>query len=247
MRLAESPSTNQDALRLALAGEALPLWIAAERQTAGRGRSGRSWTSAPGNLQATIAIACQAPLARAGELALVAGVAMIDAIRSVAPSIRARLKWPNDVLIDGAKAGGILVESTTARGAPGFVAVIGFGLNVVSYPAELVGAATSLAAHGACVSADAMLEALADAFDRRLAAWDEGRAFASAIAPAWRILDAHVGAQIGVNAASGRLTGRSRGIDDRGYLVLDADDGTRHTVTHGDVALQSAAGESGAQ
>ncbi|MFN0217417.1 MAG: biotin--[acetyl-CoA-carboxylase] ligase [Hyphomicrobium sp.] len=247
IRLFETNSTNQDALRLALAGEVLPLWVSSDCQTGGRGRAGRTWTSEPGNLHASAAIVCQAPMAQAGELALIAGVAFVDAIAAVAPSATARLKWPNDVLIDGAKAGGILVESTTARGEPGFVAVIGFGLNVVSHPSALGRAATSLAAHGISTTAEYVLSALADAFTRWLAAWDDGRAFEATIAPAWQERDGDIGKTVTVATASGRLVGRSLGIDRRGYLVLDADDGTRQTVTHGDVALQSAAKESGAQ
>ena len=241
-------------MRVALAGEALPLWVSAERQTAGRGRAGRSWTSEPGNLQASVALTSEAPLAQAGELALVAGVALFDAIRnaaSVAKTLRMRLKWPNDVLIGAAKAGGILVETTTARGAPGFLAIIGFGVNVGSYPSDLVPAATSLVAEGAVMTPDDLLDALASRLDDWLTVWDDGRGFAGKIAPAWTERAGPIGEAIAVSTASGRLTGRYAGIDERGYLALDADDGTRHTVTHGDVALTDqalgAAGESGAQ
>lgn len=241
-------------MRLALAGETLPLWVSAERQTGGRGRAGRSWTSEPGNLQASVALTSQAPLAQAGELALVAGVALFDAIGDAAPvakSLRMRLKWPNDVLIGTAKAGGILVETTTARGAPGFLAVIGFGVNVGAYPRDLVPVATSFAAEGAVMTPDALLDALASRLDDWLTDWDDGRGFAGKIARAWMERAGPIGEAIAVSTASGRLTGRYAGIDERGYLALDADDGTRHTVTHGDVALTDqalgAAGESGAQ
>jgi BirA family biotin operon repressor/biotin-[acetyl-CoA-carboxylase] ligase len=247
IRLAETQSTNQDALRLALAGEALPVWISAERQTGGKGRAGRGWTSIDGNLQASCAIQSAAPIAQAGELALVAGVAAIDAIRDCAPGVAARLKWPNDILIGGAKAGGILVESSLARPDPGFIAVIGYGLNVAAHPDDLGRAATSLAAHGATVTADAMLAALASRLQHWLTAWDDGRNFERSIAAAWQSRAGADGESISVTTPSGSLPGRYRGIDARGYLLLDADDGTRHTVTYGDVALLGGAGESGAR
>ena len=121
--LGETGSTNKDAMRLAFSGEPLPLWITAERQTDGRGRSGRTWVSNAGNLQASLALTCQAPLKSAPELSFVAGIALIEAVRATSPlaeTIHLRLKWPNDLLIGPAKAGGILVETTTARGEPTF-------------------------------------------------------------------------------------------------------------------------------
>ncbi len=247
IRLAETTSTNSDAMRLALAGEELPLWVVAERQTGGRGRSGRTWSSAPGNLQTSVAIASTAPLAQAGELALIAGVALIDAVRKISAAAPVSLKWPNDVLIGRAKAGGVLVESTTARGAPGFVGVIGFGLNVVSHPEDLSASAASLAAHGIATRAEDVLDALVDAMTRWVGAWDDGRAFASVIAPAWTERALAAGERIRVVTAAGAREGRFGGIDERGYLLLDGDDGTRHTVTHGDVSLDSAVGQSEAR
>src|SRR5262245_60658958 len=105
-------STNAEALRRALAGEMGPLWIVAERQTGGRGRSGRSWLSEPGNLHASLLTVLPVSAPEAAQLSLVAGVAAVDAIRvamSLPKDDALRLKWPNDVLITRAKAGGILV------------------------------------------------------------------------------------------------------------------------------------------
>ena len=151
LELDETGSTNADAMRLGLQGEPLPLWVSARRQTAGRGRAGRVWQAGEGNLQASLAFLCAAPRNSAPELALLAGVAVIDAIRGISPlalDAGVRLKWPNDVLIGNSKTGGILVESTTARGEPGFLAVIGIGLNVATGP-EIPGrAVTSLAQNG---------------------------------------------------------------------------------------------------
>ena len=237
-------STNKDALRLALSGEAVPLWVSAEQQTEGRGRSGRHWASEAGNLQASLAVVCHAPLSQAGELALIAGNALFDAVHAISPlagNLPLRLKWPNDLLIGYAKTGGILVESTTARGEPGFLAVIGFGLNVTTHP-EIDGrSVTSLARAGVETSADHVLSNLADAMETWLGVWDNGLRFASDIVPAWRERAGAEGETIAVTTSDGRIDGIFRGIDARGYLLVETSDGTVVTITHGDVALVGAA------
>ncbi|HRD78506.1 MAG TPA: biotin--[acetyl-CoA-carboxylase] ligase, partial [Hyphomicrobiaceae bacterium] len=124
VRLAEVGSTNSEALRRAAMGEAGPLWIAAERQIAGRGRSGRAWDGLPGNLFATLLMSPECAIARIGELALVAGLAAHDAASAAlahetpASAAGLKLKWPNDLECDGAKLAGILCESVVvAAGA----------------------------------------------------------------------------------------------------------------------------------
>lgn len=243
VRLAETGSTSKDALRLALQGEALPLWVVAGRQTEGRGRAGRSWVSLPGNLQASVAIVCQAPLARAGQLALVAGVALFDAVRETSPlaeTLSLRLKWPNDLLIGGAKVGGILVESTMARGEPGFLAVIGIGLNVAQAPDVVDRRVTSLAACGVTASAEDVFQALARRMTEWLEVWGDGRSFEPAVRSAWMARGGPLGEQLAVSAAGGTVMGRYAGVDFQGYLVIETPNGAYHTVTHGDVALSSA-------
>jgi BirA family biotin operon repressor/biotin-[acetyl-CoA-carboxylase] ligase len=112
-------STNREAFALAEAGVSGPLWIMARRQSAGRGRSDRQWVSAPGNLHASLLIGLDCPATAVAQLSLLAGVATIDAIRRAAAASGGgeptglRLKWPNDILIDGAKCAGILVETSS--------------------------------------------------------------------------------------------------------------------------------------
>lgn len=242
IQLQETGSTNSDAMRLALAGEPLPLWVVADRQTAGRGRAGRAWVSKSGNLHASYAFACEPPLRVAGELSLVAGVALIDAIReSCRPQARsgARLKWPNDALIGGAKAGGILVESTTQIGSPGFVAILGFGVNVIEAPDEFGRAATTLSQHGTQPSRDDLLAVLADHVDHRIREWDGGRGF-SAIRQAWLERAGPEGEAITVNTADGRLSGNYRGLAPSGAMLAEIS-GTVREIGYGDVALGAAA------
>lgn len=240
VHLTETGSTNADAMRLALDGEALPLWVVAERQSAGRGRAGRSWASLSGNLNASLAIVSDAPLARAGELALVAGLALYDAVRAttlLATDAGLRLKWPNDLLIGAAKAGGILVETTTARGEPGFLAVIGFGLNIASCPGDLGRAVTCLADRDAAPIPDDVLKALTASCDTWLSHWDSGLGFREHIARTWIDRGGPLGEAISIHTAQGRVTGSYQGLDDSGYLLLKTPDGQAHTFTYGDVAL----------
>lgn len=238
VHLAETGSTNDDAMRFALKGEALPLWVTADRQTAGKGRAGRAWTSEPGNLQASLAFTSAAPLNRAGELSLLAGIALIDAIRDLSPlaeSSRLRLKWPNDVLVGPAKAGGILVETTTARGEPGFLAVIGFGLNIASHPQDLGRASTSLAREGITASPADVLVALADTCTNWLSRWDEGRGFET-VRQAWMARAGVLGEAITVKTTSGPVAATYQGLDESGALLANIG-GRIQTITYGDVAL----------
>lgn len=241
IRLETTGSTNADAMRAAVEGVALPVWFLARHQTSGRGRSGRSWISADGNLYASAAIAVDAPLRVAGQLSLVAGVCLMDAIVEVLPpQLRGtglRLKWPNDVLLGGAKVAGILVESTTRVGHPGFVAVLGFGVNVAAVPTGLDVAAGSLGG-GPGESGPALetvFAALRSALDRRLTDWNGGAGFAR-IRDAWTALAGPHGEAIAVNTTWGRTAGRYRGLAESGALLVEVDGRTRE-IDFGDVAL----------
>lgn len=252
IRLTETGSTNADAMRLALAGEALPLWVTAERQSAGRGRAGRSWVSEPGNLQASLAFGAKASLQNAGELSLVAGIALLEAIRTISPLAERcslRLKWPNDLLIATAKAGGILVETTTAYGEPGlqpglqpgFLAVLGFGLNTASCPADMGRATASLAQSGIGVTPEQVLASLADQCDAWIARWDGGRGF-DHIRDAWMQRAGRIGEAITIQTASGPVTGTYQGLAPSGALLAEVA-GQIETITYGDVALVGPSGD----
>ena len=111
--LAEIDSTNAEAMRLSAAGDQGPLWFWADRQLHGRGRQGRSWISEAGNLYATLLLTLEMPAAAAGSLSVAVSLAVLGVLRRfIASEAKLELKWPNDVLIDGRKAAGILVEST---------------------------------------------------------------------------------------------------------------------------------------
>lgn len=242
VRILEFPeldSTNAEAMRRAIAGEHGPLWIAAARQTAGKGRSGRSWTSEPGNLHASLLFHLAHAEATAYQLSLVAGVALAGAVRPwLAPPAAEtlRLKWPNDLLVGGAKAGGILVESMAQPGCRGLSAVIGIGLNLVNHPEDAGQPATHLAAHGAIVTPRDALAALGIALAHWLEIWNEGAGFA-AIRAAWLERAGPMGEPLTAKIADGPMHGRYAGLDVDGALLMTDAAGSLRRVTYGDVTL----------
>lgn len=237
-------STNTDALARAAAGEPGPLWVMARRQTKGRGRSGRAWTSDPGNLYASLLQRLRCPPSAVHQLSLLAGVAVVDAIRDVAaahPLPGLRLKWPNDVLIDGAKCAGILPESQHGGSSGEVVVVIGIGINLSSHPEDLGRPATHLAMHGISATPDAMLAALDGSMTRWLQAWDCSNGFA-AVRAAWLERGGPVGEPITVNTGSERTFGNFLGLDGDGALLLRDHMGNSRRVAYGDVSLGTAGG-----
>lgn len=236
IRLSETGSTNKDAMRLALDGEPLPLWVVAERQTQGRGRAGRAWVSPEGNLHASLAFKCAAPLASAGQIALVAGLALYEAVSELtdlAKKERLRLKWPNDLMVGDAKIGGILVESTVLP-ERGLVVVSGFGLNIMHVP-EIDRPVTSLGLEMQSANAEMILAALADSCQRWIQSWDEGRAF-PAIRERWLERAGPLGQPITITAGDTTLSGTYQGLNESGAL-LAAVGGRLATFNFGDVAL----------
>src|SRR3954467_5637060 len=128
-------STNAEALARARAGERGPLWITAAAQSAGRGRRGNVWVSTPGNLFATLLLIPPSEPAVASQLSFVAALALHDAVAECAPQIGPllKVKWPNDLLLGGAKLAGILIE---AESDPAYAVAIGIGVNCAAHPAD---------------------------------------------------------------------------------------------------------------
>jgi len=228
-------STNAEALVRARAGEQGPLWITAACQTAGRGRRGRSFVSERGNLYASLLMTDASPVDRAAELAFVAALAAHDAVVDAAAGIGPRLavKWPNDLLCDGAKLAGILVEGESAAGRP-LVTVVGIGINCAHHPTHTDHPAIDLLAAGKRVTPEVLFAALSRAMLQRLQEWDRGRGFAATRA-AWLARAANLGMPVRVNLADRQLEGRFETLDPFGRLVLRLGDGTAEIITAGDV------------
>lgn len=210
-------STNDTALARGRESDSGRLWIIAEEQTSGRGRMARPWTSPPGNLYASVLLVNPAPQRLSPQLGFVAGVSLADAVNDGTP-FRARLKWPNDLLIDGAKVSGILVESTNVGGR--FLCSIGFGVNCISHPPDTPYPATHLAAHAGAVSVARLAERLTDALSHWLDVWSEGRGF-DAIRTAWLERALPFGSPLRVELGADMRQGAFGGIDPQGRLILE--------------------------
>ncbi len=216
------------------AGHETPLWIVAEEQTHGRGRNGRKWHSPKGNLYASLLLKLEVSAATATQLSFVAGLAVHDAISSFLPSSghdTLRLKWPNDLMLGGAKLAGILIESAPAPDGRGLAVITGIGVNVREVPSNLDRAVTSL---GVDANSWAVFEILAETFARWLERWDSGAGFAS-IREAWLAHALALNEPATVNLNGSRLQGRFRGVDAGGALLLETEQGVVITVNAGDI------------
>lgn len=244
-------STNAEALAAARSDGAGKVWFAALQQTEGRGRRGRAWQSPYGNLASSLLMVPEAPPASLPSLGFVAGVALDTALARCVPGLavksgidgadgatkggRARiaLKWPNDVLADGAKLAGILLEAVPRLDGRTAI-VIGVGVNVVAAPEGLPYPATSLSAFGAPIDAATVFEALAESWLECYEIWDGGRGTAKII-ERWRQNAAGIGAEVAVQQNTGVLRGIFETIDDAGHLIVRDDEGHRIAIAAGDV------------
>ena len=224
-------------MRRAREGVREPLWIAAQEQTKGRGRQGRVWQSPPGNLAASLLLIDPAPMALAPQLGFVTGVALADAAGDLLPTlVRAKLKWPNDLVVAGAKLSGLLLEATQL--ADGHTAcVIGIGLNIESHPPDLPYAATSLREVGSEARAELALERIRAHMSVWLARWQRGENF-DVIREAWMAHAAALDQRVDVQTSGGMRTGIFRGLDATGQMILETEAG-RTLIAAGDVFLSA--------
>jgi BirA family biotin operon repressor/biotin-[acetyl-CoA-carboxylase] ligase len=246
----EIGSTNAEALARAAAGDRGSHWFVTTLQTAGRGRRGRPWHTPRGNLAATHLAVLDPPPAVAATLGFVAGLSLDEAIRKVVPGLRIitaldwtegvgestdrlRLKWPNDVLIDGRKLAGILLEASSLP--DGRVAVAaGIGVNVVAAPTGLPYPAVAVAELGGTATAETLFTALSDAWAGYARVWDGGRGFAI-IRREWLARAAGIGADVAISVGGEVVSGVFETIDEEGRLVVRGMDGQRRTITAGEV------------
>ncbi len=224
-------STNDEAKALGRAGAPGGILVWAREQTSGRGRRGRAWLSPPGNLYLSLLVRPECPPAQAAQLGFVTALALGDALHPLAPGLR--YKWPNDLLLNGRKLAGILLESEmAANGAIEFV-VIGVGVNLASTPAATEFPATSLFDEGvADITAPVLIEAFAQRFADWLRRW-RAEGFAP-VRAAWLARAGGIGEAILVRLERSVLSGRFIDLDEDGALVLEAADGRRR-ITAGEV------------
>lgn len=230
----ELDSTNAEARRRAESGDAGPVWITARRQTAGRGRRGRAWSTQSGNLAATLLFVTGKAPSEAAQVSFIAALAAADLADTCLGAGAARLKWPNDLLVHGRKAVGILIESG-ARPQGGLWMAVGIGVNLAHAPQDVERPATAFAEHMANPPPAPLeaLEVLAIAFERWRALW-EREGFAP-IARAWTDRALGLGEACVARLPNATLSGVAEGLDVDGALKLRLDDGSLTRVTAGDV------------
>ena len=216
-------STNDEAARLADEGAPEGMVVWAREQTGGRGRRGRVWASPVGNLYTSTILRPDCPAARAAELGFVAALAVADI---VPPGRTVRVKWPNDVLVDGCKVAGILLESAIAQTGTVQHVIAGIGINVgfapqlpeMRYPGAALGG-----------SIEATLERFTAALAARLADWR--RDGFAAVRAEWLAKAGPLGAEVDVKLGDELVRGRFGGVDGEGALLLETPSGPRRIVS----------------
>lgn len=220
-------------LALAATGAAEGLWLCAERQSSGRGRQGRAWVSPVGNHSASTIVRLRANDPPAATLALVAAIAVEDAVSAYLGNVtqsRPMLKWPNDLLIAGAKVSGILLERA------GDAVVIGVGVNLAHHPDGLDRPTTSLSAHGITPDPADFGETLAESFARWLARW-RGEGIAP-IRQRWLDRAHPIGTALTAALPDGSaIEGLFQGLDSDGALILRLADGSTRVIHAADIFL----------
>lgn len=229
----ETGSTNADLLNALRNGEPLRdgEWLVADRQTAGRGRQGRGWDDGQGNFMGSTACRILPTDPPPATLALVAGLALLDTVQAQCPSVtNLRLKWPNDLLANGAKLAGILLERE------GDSVVVGIGVNLASAPDLADRATAKLADYGPAPDRDLFAATLAEFWARDLARWrDYG---IDPLLARWRAASVPEGTKLTVHEPGGGvLSGTYAGLSDEGAMRLRLADGQTRVIHAGDVML----------
>lgn len=230
-------STNAEARRRAEAGEAGPLWITAAVQTAGRGRRGRAWDTRRGNLAATLLTTTDKSPAEAAQVSFLAAFAIRDLACAYVPESLVRLKWPNDVLVEGRKLSGVLVESGRMSDGALWLA-IGMGVNLAHAPTGTERPATALADHlrrdiAAPPTPQEALAILAPALYAHMDRWTR-EGFAG-LRTEWLSHAAGVGEACVARLDSETVEGVMQGLDTDGALVLRLSSGSTRRISAGDV------------
>lgn len=227
-------STSDEVKRRARRGETSPVWIAARRQTAGRGRLGRQWVSETGNLYTTVLFPEPGGLGNASRIPFAAALAVRDACTKAVPDLNAELKWPNDVRVNGAKICGILTESGETHGVVWIA--LGMGINVQHAPNLSEQASSSLVDQGApaALSAEHVLEDLKACLETRV---EQARNQFDSLLEDWLRHAEGLGQPMTAGPANVRREGIFEGLEADGGLILRLPDGSRQTIRAGDVDL----------
>ena len=235
-------STNLEAHRQFASGQREPLFLLADEQTAGKGRLDRNWASLRGNCYSTLMLPLQSSTGIVNDVAIVPQIgfvialAVADVVRGLTPA-EPKLKWPNDVLVGGAKIAGILSEVLSTN--PLTVA-IGCGINVAHAPTGLAYPATCLNAEGANTERDIVFQSYRAALAKWFALWNNGLGFA-AVRAAWVQQAIGIGEIVSMIVGTQHLTGTFEGLTEQGAVVLKPTVGPPHILHAGDLHIPSLA------
>lgn len=220
-------STNDDAVNAAKSSDPGQLWVVAGEQRAGRGRHGRQWSSPPGNLYASLLLIDPCEQTIAPQLGFVAGLALHEAVETLtgigAP--RLTLKWPNDLLLDGAKASGLLLEGHRVGAGQSLAIVIGFGVNVSNAPTGTPYPTVALQKLVPDLQVEDTFAALSVSFARTFASWRQAARTTpsdpfGAIRRLWLERAAGIGQSVTVRLPAGETSGIFEGLNSSGRLQL---------------------------
>ena len=231
--VAEIDSTNDELKRRALAGAEEGLVLRAGLQTAGRGRRGRNWVSEPGNLYVSLLLRPEKSAADAATLGFVAAIALGRLLRAIL-KVPVLHKWPNDVLVDGRKISGILLESGGITGGKVDWLVLGMGVNLRHHPeASLYPTTDLVAAGGPSLTADQALDLLLAEFQPCYETW-LCQGFA-ALRADWLAHCAGLGETVLARLEKEEVSGRFDDIEADGTLIVALSDGSRRRIAAGDI------------
>ena len=216
-------STNDEASARAAAGEGHGLVVLARSQSAGRGRRGRSWVSPEGNFHVSILVEATRPLPEAAQLSFVTALALTETLIALLPKAKVRCKWPNDVLVEDRKIGGILLEGTGEAQV-----IVGIGVNLRHRPDDALVPAITLSEMGVETDPRGFLSPLLDRFELWRTRW--AREGFEPIRAQWLLHAKGIGRAMVARTVDRDFTGIFVGIDGDGALLLEDDSATRRIL-----------------
>ncbi|MEM9733503.1 MAG: biotin--[acetyl-CoA-carboxylase] ligase [Pseudomonadota bacterium] len=236
LQLEDVGSTNTVCAEHFLAGDPGQLWVTARRQLAGKARRGRAWVSEPGNLYASVLLVDPAPPEALVGLPVVVSLALHSALLDALPALGSRLaiKWPNDLLLDGEKLSGILMEARFDPASQRSGIIIGCGINCTHFPDNPLYPATSLQASGFDLEPQVLFTHFVRAMAQALEQWHRGDGFL-AIRKAWLARAKGMGETITARFDDHSITGRFLDLDERGYLLLKDETGAMRQISAADI------------
>lgn len=230
-------STNIVALEIANSGEAGPLWVTAQEQTGGKGSRGRGWVSERGNLYSSLMFDSDCKPADAPTLAFAISLGLHAALTRLAPKKELKLKWPNDVMLEGRKVSGILLERHRVKERDVFI--VGMGINIAHHPSQTNHAATHLAEHGIEATPEFLFSMLTQEMAGIIGYWDHGLGF-SQIRKLWLDHACGIGERITARTLNEEMSGIFKDIDCDGQLVLSLDNGESEKISVADIFFAQA-------